>query len=107
MQVLPIERHYETFSYLPQLTTQQVAKQIQYALVNGFVPCIEFSPTGEAEDLIWTMWKLPLFGAQSAEEVLSEVQACKQAFPKYFIRVVAFDSFKQVQVMSYLVHKPI
>nr|ASQ39894.1 ribulose-1,5-bisphosphate carboxylase/oxygenase small subunit [Glaucocystis sp. BBH] len=106
MQVLPIERHFETFSYLPPLSQQQIARQLQYALSNGFVPCIEFSKTANPEELIWTMWKLPLFGAQSPEDILSEIIACKQAYPDYFIRVVAFDSFRQVQIMSFVVHVP-
>jgi ribulose bisphosphate carboxylase small subunit len=42
MRTLPIEPRYETFSYLPPLTDQQVARQIQYTLDQGYFPCIEF-----------------------------------------------------------------
>lgn len=105
MQTLPIERRYETFSYLPPLSDQQIARQLQYALSNGYSPAIEFSLDGRCEDLVWTLWKLPLFGAQSPEEVLSEIQACRQAYPKAYIRVVAFDSFRQVQTLSFLVQR--
>lgn len=107
MQTLPVERKFETFSYLPPLNDQQIARQLQYALSNGFSPAIEFSFTGKAEDLVWTLWKLPLFGAQSPEEVLSEIQACKQQFPNAYIRVVAFDSHRQVQTLMFLVYKPL
>jgi len=106
MQVVGLQRHFETFSYLPPLTTQQIAKQLQYVLSKGYVACIEFSATAAPTELLWTMWKLPLFGAQSAEEILAEIQLCKQAYPNFYVRVVAFDSYKQVQIMSFLVQKP-
>jgi ribulose-bisphosphate carboxylase small chain len=90
MQTLPKERRYETLSYLPPLTDAQ----------------IEFNETSEPTELYWTMWKLPLFGAKSTQEVLSEVQGCRSQFNTSYIRVVGFDNIKQCQVLSFLVHKP-
>ena len=42
MKTLPKERHYETLSYLPPLTDQQVSRQIEYMLEQGYIPGIEF-----------------------------------------------------------------
>ncbi len=36
-------RQYETFSYLPPLTTEQIAKQVNYVITNGWTPCLEFA----------------------------------------------------------------
>jgi len=106
MQTLPKERRYETLSYLPPLTDAQIAKQIQYILNQGYIPAIEFNETSEPTELYWTMWKLPLFGAKSTQEVLGEVQACRSQFNTSYIRVVGFDNIKQCQILSFLVHKP-
>ncbi|CAN0926047.1 Ribulose bisphosphate carboxylase small subunit, chloroplastic [Linum grandiflorum] len=35
-------KKYETLSYLPPLTEEQLAKEIDYLLRMGWVPCLEF-----------------------------------------------------------------
>jgi ribulose-bisphosphate carboxylase small chain len=106
MQTLPKERRYETLSYLPPMSDVQIAKQIQYILDQGFFPCIEFNETADPTDHYWTMWKLPLFNATSAQEVLNEVQACRSTYPNCYIRVIGFDNIKQCQVAMFIVHRP-
>jgi ribulose-bisphosphate carboxylase small chain len=90
MQTLRKERRYETLSYLPPLSDQQIAKQVQYILDQGY----------------WTMWKLPLFNAGSVQEVLQEVNECRNAYRDSYVRVVGFDNIKQCQVLSFIIHKP-
>ncbi|MCA1904471.1 MAG: ribulose bisphosphate carboxylase small subunit [Cyanobacteria bacterium M5B4] len=106
MQTLPKERRYETLSYLPPMSDVQISKQIQYILDQGFFPCVEFNETAEPRDFYWTMWKLPMFNASSAQEVLSEVQACRSTYPNCFIRVIGFDNIKQCQIAMFIVHRP-
>lgn len=106
MKTLPKERRYETLSYLPPLSDAQIGKQIQYIIDQGFIPAIEFNETSDPTVYYWTLWKLPLFSARSAQEVMAEVQACRSEYPTCFIRVVGFDNIKQCQVMSFIIHKP-
>lgn len=106
MQTLPKERRYETLSYLPPMSDVQISKQIQYILDQGFFPCIEFNETANPEEFYWTMWKLPMFNASSAQEVLSEVQACRSTYPNCYIRVIGFDNIKQCQIAMFIVHRP-
>lgn len=106
MQTLPKERRYETLSYLPPLTDLQISKQVQYILDQGYIPAVEFNETSEPTMTYWTMWKLPLFNANSTQEVLSEVQSCRGSYSNCFIRVVGFDNVQQCQVLSFIVHKP-
>ena len=40
---LYLRRQYETFSYLPPLTGEQIAKQVDYVINNGWTPCLEFA----------------------------------------------------------------
>lgn len=106
MKTLPKERRYETLSYLPPLTDQQIVKQVEYMLEQGFIPCIEFNEDSAAETLYWTMWKLPLFNCSSTQEVLNEVRECRTEYPNCFIRIVGFDNIKQCQTVCFIVHKP-
>jgi len=52
------------------------------------------------------MWKLPMFGCSNPNQVLEEIQACKQSYPDAFIRIIGFDADRQVQVVSFIVAKP-
>lgn len=114
---------YETFSFLPPLSEQEISRQVDYIIGNGWAPCLEVSPeeTSSTADVFasrikcslacyydnryWTMWKLPMFGCTNAGEVLSEIAAARSAFPECYIRVSAFDSEKQVQMCSFLVQR--
>jgi ribulose-bisphosphate carboxylase small chain len=106
MKTLPKERRYETLSYLPPLTDQQIAKQIEYMVSQGFIPAIEFEEDPKPEDHHWTLWKLPLFDARNAQDVLNEVRECRSEYPNVYIRVIGFDNIKQCQMISFIVHKP-
>ena len=52
------------------------------------------------------MGKLPMLGCSNAQEVLRDVKECSAAHPGCYIRLAAFDSVKQVQVVSISVHQP-
>ena len=106
MKTLPKERRYETLSYLPPLSDQQIARKIQYMLAQGYIPAVEFEKDPKPSDHHWTMWKLPLFQATNANEVLAEVQECRSEYSDNYIRVVGFDNIKQCQTMSFIVYKP-
>ncbi len=96
----------ETFSYLPPLTTQQVLRQVHYLLQQGLVPAIEYVDKPTARDHYWTMWKLPLFDARAAEDVLAEIEACKAANPRSYIKLIGYDRRRQTQGVSFAVSRP-
>lgn len=108
---------FETLSYLPPLSDEEITKQIDYLLKNSWIPAIEFDKSGVVAQIFsklpgyydgryWSLWKLPLFGAKESGQVLSEVLECKKLYPNSFIRVIGFDNVKQVQVVSFVVKKP-
>ena len=120
MQVWPPTglKKFETLSYLPDLTTEQLAKEIEYLLRSKWVPCLEFelekgwvyrehhqSP-GYYDGRYWTMWKLPMFGCTEASQVLMELEEAKKAYPNSFIRIIGFDNVRQVQCCSFIASKP-
>merc|ERR1712025_839378 len=118
MQVLRPEKKYECLSYLPPLSDEDIAKQVVYLVNQGWSPCIEFASQEEAdtnqlffagpalyENRYWTMWKLPMFGCQSGDEVLKEIALCQEEYPGYRVRVVGFDNVRQCQMAGFICRK--
>ncbi|XP_021910435.1 ribulose bisphosphate carboxylase small chain 1, chloroplastic-like [Carica papaya] len=120
MQVWPPigKKKFETLSYLPSLTDESLAKEVEYLLRSGWIPCLEFelehgfvyrenarSP-GYYDGRYWTMWKLPMFGCTDAAQVLKELEEAKKAYPNSFIRIIGFDNKRQVQCISFIAYKP-
>ena len=106
MKTLSKEPRYETLSYLPPLTDQQIVKQVQYLIDQGMIAGVEFEENPKPDTHFWTMWKLPFFGGSSAQELLAEVRECRSEYPNAYIRVIGFDNIKQCQTISFIVHKP-
>lgn len=86
MKTLSKERRYETFSYLPPFTDQQIVKQIENMLDKEFIPGVEFEENPDPTTDFWTMWELPLFSTSSAQEVLAEVRKCHYEYLNSCIR---------------------
>ncbi|NP_001296613.1 ribulose bisphosphate carboxylase small chain 3A, chloroplastic-like [Cicer arietinum] len=120
MQVWPPigKKKFETLSYLPPLTEEQLLKEVEYLLRKGWVPCLEFelekgfvyrehnNSPGYYDGRYWTMWKLPLFGCTEAVQVLKELQEVVKAYPNAFVRIIGFDNVRQVQCISFIAHTP-
>jgi len=94
-----------TFSYLPPMTTEQLRKQIEWIVKNGWNPAVEHSEPQYAALSYWYMWKLPMFGETDVDRILAEIEACRQANPDNHIRLIGYDNFKQTQSASMVVHR--
>jgi len=90
-------RKFETFSYLPAMSTDEMRKQVEYIVKRGWNPAIEHTEPENAFDHYWYMWKLPMFGETSVDRILSEADACHKAHPNNHVRLVGYDNFKQSQ----------
>ncbi len=101
-----IRRHYETFSYLPPFTEEQIRDQIRYMVARGWICAIEFAPPERAGDPYWRMWKLPLFGVTDEETVLRELDACRAAHPACLVRLIGYDSRRQTRGLAFVTHRP-
>ena len=97
---------FETFSYLPAMSAEQLERQIRAILDRGLVVGIEYTTAPNPRDHYWTMWKLPLFGSADPEAVLAELDACRQANPGAFIAVNGYDRVRQGQVVSFVASRP-
>jgi len=117
-------KFFETLSFLPPLTDDQISKQIDYIVNNGWTPCLEFAEAESAyikdvnnvrfgpvsagyyDNRYWTMYKLPMFGCTDPSQVLNEIDNATRSFPDAYIRICGFDSIRQTQCASFLVHRP-
>jgi len=96
----------ETFSYLPQLSAEQLAQQVRSILGRRLLVGIEFSSAPDPHDHYWTMWKLPLFDTHDPATVLTELDACLQANPGAYIKINGYDAARQGQVVSFVACQP-
>ncbi|MFD1662382.1 ribulose bisphosphate carboxylase small subunit [Streptomyces caeni] len=96
------------FSFLPELTDEEITAQAQYALDRGWALSVEFTDDPHPRNNYWEMWGLPMFDETSAAGVLYEVNECRKAYPNRYIRVNAFDASygRQTTAMSFIVNRP-
>ncbi|KAL6319516.1 hypothetical protein AAG906_014192 [Vitis piasezkii] len=120
MKIWPTEglMKFETLSYLPPLTDEQLSKEVDYLLRMKWIPCLEFTKLypyphrehnrspGYYDGRYWTMWKLPMFGCTDSAQVMKEVQEARTAYPNAHIRIIGFDNTRQVQCIAFIAYKP-
>jgi ribulose-bisphosphate carboxylase small chain len=101
----PASRKFETFSYLPAMSTEQIRAQVEYIVKQGWNPAVEHSEPENAFDHFWYMWKLPLFGESDVTRILAEAESCHKANPGHHVRLVGYDNFKQSQGASMVIYR--
>jgi len=96
------------FSFLPELTDEEISKQIEYALNNGWSLAVEHTDDPHPRNSFWEMWGTPMFDLHDPAGVMMELKACREAFPGRYIKVQAFDSRKGFETirMSFIVQRP-
>ncbi len=96
------------FSFLPDLTNEEIAAQVQYGLNKGYAWSVEYTDDPHPRNTYWEMYGMPMFDLQDAAGVLQEMNACRAAFPRHYIRLMAFDSTRGVEsiTMSFIVNRP-
>lgn len=96
------------FSFLPDLSDAEIRAQIEYGLAKGYAWSVEYTDDPHPRNTYWEMYGMPMFDLQDAAGVMLELQGCRQAFPRHYIRMMAFDSTRGIEsiVMSFIVNRP-
>jgi ribulose-bisphosphate carboxylase small chain len=96
------------FSFLPDLTDAEIAAQVQYGLDRGYAWSVEYTDDPHPRNTYWEMYGNPMFDLKDAAGVLMEVNGCRRTFPDRYIRLLAFDSTRNVETvaMSFIVNRP-
>jgi len=97
-----------TFSFLPDLSDEEIRAQVEYALRKGWACSLEFTDDPHPRNTYWEMWGLPMFGLKDPAGLMQELQACRAAHPQMYIKVNAFDSIHGVEslALSFIVQRP-
>jgi len=98
-----------TFSFLPDLTDDQIKSQVQYCIDNGWAVNIEFTDDPHPRNTYWEMWELPMFEVKDASAVMLELNACRKTYAeRNYIRISGFDAthgWESLKI-SFIVNRP-
>lgn len=97
-----------TFSFLPDLTDEQIAKQIAYAISQKWAINIEFTDDPHPRNAYWELWGLPLFDISDPAAVMYEIASCRKAQIGKYIKINAFDNTRGVEScsLSFIINRP-
>jgi ribulose-bisphosphate carboxylase small chain len=96
------------FSFLPDLSDDEIRAQIDYGLARGYAWSVEYTDDPHPRNTYWEMHGMPMFDLQDAAGVMMELDACRKTFPRHYIRLMAFDSTRGIEsiAMSFIVNRP-
>ena len=96
------------FSFLPDLTDEQISAQVEYCLSKNWAIGIEYTDDPHPRNTFWEMWGNPMFDLKDAKGVMMELHACRKSHGDSYIRFNAFDSTRgfETVTMSFIVNRP-
>jgi ribulose-bisphosphate carboxylase small chain len=96
------------FSYLNDLSDEEIAEQVTYALGRGWPISIEHTDDPHPRSTYWRMFGQPMFDVQQADLVIEQVRRCREEEPDHYVRLTAFDAAygRQTTALSFIVHRP-
>ena len=97
-----------TFSFLPDLSDEQILAQVEYCLSRGWAVSIEYTDDPHPRNTYWEMFGNPMFDLQDAAGVLQEINECRNTFPDHYVKVNAFDATRGWESLrlSFIVGRP-
>ena len=97
-----------TFSFLPDLTDQQIRRQAEYALRQGWALSLESTDDPHPRNVYWDMWGQPMFDLTDAGPFMEALAACRRANPGRYVKVNAFDAGRGWEAvrLSFIVQHP-
>ena len=96
------------FSFLPDLSDEQIEKQIAYCITKGWAMNVEWTDDPHPRNSYWELWGLPLFDIKDSGSVMFELNEARKACAPGYIRVNAFDASYGTEscAMSFIVNRP-
>nr|BDA98823.1 ribulose-1 5-bisphosphate carboxylase/oxygenase [Chroomonas debatzensis] len=96
------------FSFLPDLSDEQIVKQLQYAINKGWALSVEWTQDPHPRNSYWELWGLPLFGIKDPAAIMFEINACRKAKPTCYVKVNGFDNSRNIEscCLSFIVQRP-
>ncbi len=97
-----------TFSFLPDLSDDEIRAQMEYALQQGWSLSVEYTDDPHPRNCYWEMFGTPMFDLRDAAGAMLELQECRKTFPNHYIKINAFDSTRGIESirLSFIVNRP-
>ena len=97
-----------TFSFLPDLTDEQIRAQVAYCLDQGWAISLEHTDDPHPRNTYWEMFGPPMFDLHDAAGVMGDLRDVRATFPERYIRLNAFDATRGVESirLSFIVNRP-
>jgi ribulose-bisphosphate carboxylase small chain len=99
-----------TFSFLPELTDEQIELQVRYAIRNGWSISVEYTDDPHPRNSLWEMWRPPHFDLPERDiaVVLDEMREARASNPYAYIKIVCYDRSlgRQTTALSFIVGRP-
>lgn len=97
-----------TFSFLPDLTDEQIEAQLAHAVGQGWAIMLEHTDDPHPRNLLWEMWDQPRFDLTDPAIAMEDLRACRAANPHDYVKVVCYDRSlgRQTTAMSFIVQRP-
>jgi len=80
------------FSFIPDLTDEQILAQVEYAISKGWAMNIEWTDDPHPRNSYWDLWGLPLFDIKDPATVVYELNQARKFTANGYIRLNAFDA---------------
>ena len=96
------------FSFLPDLTDEQIKLQVEYCISKGWSINIEWTDDPHPRNVYWELWGLPLFDIKDPAAVMYELAECRKANTTGYIKMNAFNASIGTEscVHSFIVQRP-
>lgn len=97
-----------TFAFLPDLSDEEIAEQVQYCLDNDWPVAVEHTDDPHPRNVYWEMWGLPAFDGRDPGAIMDALAACRRAHPDQYVRVTGYDRSygRQTTALSFVVARP-
>lgn len=97
------------FSFLPDLTNEQIEKQVAYCMTKGWAMNVEWTDDPHPRNSYWELWGLPLFDIKDPASVMFELTEARKSCASGYIRLNAFNAAYGTEScsMSFIVNRPI
>ena len=66
------------FSFMPDLTDEQITKQVKYALNNNWAVSVEYTDDPHPRNTYWEMFGMPMFDLKDPAGILMEINNCRK-----------------------------
>jgi ribulose-bisphosphate carboxylase small chain len=99
-----------TFSFLPELTDEQIQAQVLYAIRNGWSISVEYTDDPHPRNSLWEMWRPPHFDLPERDiaVVMDEMREARTENPHAYVKIVCYDRSlgRQTTALSFIVGRP-